>query len=359
MSPEGRTGAVATATRATLQSGYRLRRWGDEPTWESFPVSSPAEGEALVEVEACGVGLTVLNLLRGEEPGSTAGLPRVPGHELVGRVVETGSRIDADLVGRRVTAYFYLFCGRCVECTAGLEDRCRELAGLVGVELDGGYAPYASLPVRNLIPLPDALDPVSATVIADAVATPVHISRSRARLHPWDRLAIIGAGGGVGIHLVQVARLFGAEVAGLDVSDDKLAAISDLGARPVHSADFETLESRLWPDGGPTVVVDFLGRPESVGWALRAVEPGGRVVVMTSFRGVRAEIEPRHLVESELTVMGSRYATRSEVQLAAELVAAGRVRPIIGAVRPAADVLEIHALLRAGQLVGRGAITWR
>jgi len=340
------------------QEGFRLHGWGDDPAWEAFDVPEAPPGWALIQVEACGIGLTVLNLIRGPGFATDAGLPRVPGHELVGRVVETGSAADAGWVGRRVTAYFYLFCGTCDECTAGLEDRCRNLAGLVGVETDGGYAPFTALPVRNLIPLPEDLEPVAATVVADAVATPVHIARSRARLTPFDRVAVIGAGGGVGIHLVQVAQVFGARVAGLDVTNDKLAEISNLGARPVPSADFDGLDPRFWPDGGPTAIVDFIGRPESLAWAQRAIERGGRIVVMTSFKDVAATLEPWRLVEWEAAIIGSRYATRAEVKLAADLVAAGRIRPIIGLTVPAREALEIHRRLRSQELVGRGAILW-
>lgn len=340
------------------QQGYRLHRWGDDPVWEEFDVPVPRPGEALVRVEACGIGLTVLNLLRGPEFAAGAGLPRVPGHELVGTVVDTGAAEDHGWIGRRITAYFYLFCGTCEECTAGLEDRCRNLAGLVGVEIDGGYAQFTALPVRNLIPLPDELDPVAATVIADAVATPVHISRSRARLTPFDRLAVIGGGGGVGIHLVQVAQLFGARVAGLDITDDKLAAIADLGGTPVRSDDFGTLDSRIWPAGGPTAIVDFIGRPESIGWAQRAIEPGGRIVLMTSFKDIAVTLEPWRLVEWEAAMIGSRYATRAEVRLAAQFVADGRVKPIIGVTADPASALDIHRRLRSQDLVGRGAIRW-
>jgi D-arabinose 1-dehydrogenase-like Zn-dependent alcohol dehydrogenase len=162
----------------------------------------------------------------------------------------------------------------------------------------------------------------------------------------------------VGIHLVQVARLFGARVAGLDVSDEKLAAIEELGATAVRSDDFASVDPGIWTDGGPTVVVDFLGRPETIDWALRAVERGGRVVFMTSFRGLAGELEPRNLVENELSVLGSRYATRREVGMAAELVASGRIRPIIGEVRHASEAIAIHDALRQGRLIGRGAITW-
>ena len=214
------------------------------------------------------------------------------------------------------------------------------------------------LPSRNLIDLPEGLDPVAATVVADAVATPVHIARTRARIGFVDRVAIIGAGGGVGIHLVQVARLHGADVAGLDVTDAKLAAISDLGAGPVRSTDIETLDARFWPDGGPTVIVDFVGTTQTFAWAQRSIERGGRVTVMTSFPDVDARLDPMRLVEWEATLVGSRYASRSEVQMAAELVAAGRVRPIIGATVPPSGVLDVHRRLREGQIVGRAAIDY-
>ena len=342
----------------TSQKGYRLHTWGSDPVWEEFPVRPPADGEALIEIEACGVGSTVLNLLGGDGWDGTTGLPRVPGHELVGRVIETGSSADRELIGRHVTAYFYLYCGRCEACSAGLEDRCRRLAGLVGVEIDGGYAQFATLPTRNLVTIPDGIDPVAATVVPDAVATPVHICRTRARVNPFDRVAIIGAGGGVGIHLVQVARLFGAAVAGLDLSDEKLAAIEEHGAVAVRSGDFSGVDGRIWAVGGPTVVVDFIGTPDSFAWALGAVEPGGRVIAMTSFPSVRGDVEQRHLVENELTILGSRYATFREVQLAVELVASGRVQPVIGLTTPPSGVPEIHRRLRSGQVVGRAAIRW-
>src|SRR5439155_4191699 len=97
---------------------------------------------------------------------------------------------------------------------------------------------------------------------------------------------------------------------------------------------------------------------DSFAWALGAVEPGGRVIAMTSFPSVRGYVEQRHLVENELTILGSRYATLREVQLAVELVASGRVQPVIGLTTPPSGVPEIHRRLRSGQVVGRAAIRW-
>jgi propanol-preferring alcohol dehydrogenase len=339
--------------------GYRLHHWGEDPVLEEFEGRAPAAGEVLVEVESCGIGSTVINLMRRDPGDERVSLPRVPGHELVGRVVEAPATEDRRWIGRRVTAYFYLFCGRCPTCDAGQENRCVKLAGLIGLHIDGGYARYVVLPSRNLIALTESLDPVAATVVADAVATPVHIARTRAKVGLLDRVAVIGGGGGVGIHLVQVARLHGAAVAGLDVTDDKLTAIADLGAEAIDSSDLDRLDGRFWSGGGPTVIVDFVGTVATNAWAQRSIERGGRVIVMTSFPDVDARLDMDRLVEWEASMIGSRYASRREVQIAADLVAAGRVRAIIGAVVPPEGIPAVLQRLRTGQIVGRGAVDFR
>lgn len=340
-----------------MQAGYRIHAWGSRPVWEEFPVPEAAEGEVLVKVEACGVGLTVLNYIDGNLGSDPALLPRVPGHEYVGRVVSTGSAVDDWLVGRRVAAYFYLSCGRCPHCLAGNEPRCSALIGNIGVHRDGGYAPYAVLPSHNAIALPDGLDPVAATVIPDAVATPVHVGR-RAGIEPGDRVAVVGAGGGVGIHMVQVAHLRGASVAGLDVTPEKLAAIEALGGTGIDSSDLAGLTSTLWGARRPTVVVDLVGSKATLLWGARALEAGGRLVVLTTFRDLTMTVDPRELVLAESSIIGSRYAGRAEVALAADLVHGERVQPVIGRTTGPDQVLAVHDQLMSGTLVGRAALSW-
>lgn len=342
----------------TLQTGYRVHEWGATPRLEEFDRPEPGPGEVLVEVEACGVGLTVLNCINGDLSSDPGLLPRVPGHEFVGRVIQLGAGADPDLEGRRVTAYFYLSCGTCITCSAGLQARCERLAGWVGVHRDGGYAPYAVLPELNAVLVPDDLDPVAATVAPDAVATPLHVSR-RADIGPGDRVAVIGAGGGVGVHMIQVAALFGATVAGLEVEPEKLAAIDELGIRAVDSSDLDTLDSgTLWTQGAPTVVIDLVGTPATLRWSASALGTGGRMVVLTTFRDRELALDPRELVFREAAVLGSRYATRAEVSEAAQLLAEERIQPIIGKRTDLAGVLDLHHDLQTGQLLGRGALDW-
>lgn len=339
--------------------GYRLHRWGGELVWETFELPDPGPEEALIQVEACGIGLTVLNCIRGDLADERATLPRVPGHEIVGRVIAVGSGVTEVTPSQRVVVYFYLSCGTCLPCRSGRDSLCRNLGGWVGVHRDGGYAPYAVLPARNLLPLPESIPAAQATAIPDAIATPLHVCKTRAQIRPGDRVVVIGAGGGVGIHMVQMAQLFGAEVVGLEAQEEKFDLIREAGGIPVLSRDFAQVDLRpAWGDEWPTVVIDLVGTPASLTWAMNALGPGGRMVVLTTFPEVTFPADPRQMVFRELTLLGSRYASKAELMEAAELVARGMIHPVVTQVVPPSEVETVHQALRSGTLKGRGAVVW-
>jgi D-arabinose 1-dehydrogenase-like Zn-dependent alcohol dehydrogenase len=335
-----------------------IEEWGGALLDGERPRPVPGAGEALVRVEACSIGLTVLNCIRGDLGADDANLPRVPGHEIVGELAAVGSGVDPARVGERVMAYFYLCCGACRRCLEGPESLCERLAGVIGVDRDGGYAEYAALPARNLLGLPAGVRAADATAIPDAVATPVHVA-GRARIRPGDRVAVTAAGGGVGVHMVQVARLWGADVAGLEVVPEKLRFLEEeLSIRVVRSTEFEAVELPAEWEGKADVVVDLLGTRASLSWAAGALAPGGRLVVLTTFRDVDFTVSPRDLVFVQATIIGSRYASRAELLTASRLVASGRVRPVVTRVVGADGIDAVHDALRRGELVGRGAVEW-
>jgi D-arabinose 1-dehydrogenase-like Zn-dependent alcohol dehydrogenase len=106
------------------------------------------------------------------------------------------------------------------------------------------------------------------------------------------------------------------------------------------------------------VVIDLVGSRASLKWALDSLPLGGRLVVLTTFRDVEVPISPRDLVRREITVYGSRYASKSELREAAELVGAGRIRPVVSRTVPPSELEDVHRALRERTLIGRGALDW-
>lgn len=336
-----------------------LHSWGGPLALVDRPRPTPQVGEVLVAVRACGVGLTVLNYMSGQM-GRPETLPRVPGHEITGVVAEIGPGVTAVRPGDRVVVFFYLTCGRCEFCRGGRDSLCREQRGNVGVHCDGGYAEFVALPEANVLPLPEGVPFVEGTTIPDAIATPYHVCASRARVRVGDRVLVIGAGGGVGIHMLQMARLFGARVVAVDVDDGKLARCRELGAE--HTVNFRAsdaeAQARTALEGGATVAVDLVGREQTLSWALGLLGRGGRMVTLTTFADVGFHVTPRRMVMDELEVLGSRYCGRAELLAAARLVQDGRIRPVVSRAVPLAEVETLHAMLREGRLLGRGAVTF-
>lgn len=320
-------------------------------------VPTPGKGEVLVEVEATSVGLTVKNAIHGRLGDNPANLPRIPGHEIVGEVVELGEGVTNVDVGNSVAAYFYLTCGRCDACLAAHEPLCENHRGFVGVDIDGGYAEYVTLPAENAIPLPNGVDPVAATAIPDAIGTPYHVANQRAQIEPGDDIAVLGAGGGVGIHLMQVAQYFGGRVTAVDQRDEKLDRCADLGA--VHTVDTRhrsvstaAAEFGLEYDA----IVDFTGATDLVEDAVTSLAPRGRFVHLTAFADQTMAVSPRVLVRGEQSVLGSRYCSKFEFRRSAELVADGVVDPVVTEVVDLEGVSDLLETIAMGDHTGRGAV---
>jgi propanol-preferring alcohol dehydrogenase len=172
-------------------------------------------------------------------------------------------------------------------------------------------------------------------------------------------VAVTAAGGGVGVHMVQVARVCGADAAGLEVVPEKLRFLEEeLSVVAVDSSDFGSVALPGAWHGRADVIVDLVGTRASLSWAVGALAPNGRLVVLTTFRGVDFEVSPRELVFRQARIIGSRYASRAELGTAGRMAASGRVRPVVTRVVDAGCVDGVHDQLRRGELIGRGALAW-
>jgi propanol-preferring alcohol dehydrogenase len=341
-----------------------LHELGGRLQLADVPEPKPGPGEALVRVRAAGVGLT-LAIMRSN-PGLVTGYPRIIGHEIAGDVVETGSEVEGLRSGDRVTCHFYLTCGVCRYCRSGRETLCDGFRGYVGMACDGGFAQYAALPAANLCPLPPGLGYLEAAIAADAICTPLHVCRAEAALGPGDDALVVGAGGGVGLHMVQMARLCGARVLAVDLGTEKLRMAREVGADAVIDAaalpDWLP-ELMRWTGGrGVDAAIDIVATAATLPACLSGLAKGGRLVIVgnrpeavfhadPSFR-----VDPATLLYRGLEIHGSRYVSMAELRQTLQIVRQGRVRPIVTRTFPLEGADEALRLVESGQVVGRAAL---
>jgi propanol-preferring alcohol dehydrogenase len=232
------------------------------------PTPRPGPGEVLVEVEVCGVCRTDLHVTDGDLPEH---LPRVvPGHEVVGRVVEVGEGTLRFAVGDRVgVAWLRHTCGECRYCRSGRENLCAE-ARFTGWDADGGYAQYTTVPAAYAYRIPDQVSSEQAAPLLCAGIIGYRALR-RAKLPPGGRLGIYGFGASA--HLTaQIAVAQGAEVHVLTRGADARRLALELGAASAGPAD-----------GMPPVPLDasilFAPAGELVPVALAGLDRGGTLAL--------------------------------------------------------------------------------
>ncbi len=335
-----------------------VNQWGEKSVLQTRPDPKPGPREAVMKVRAAGVGLTLLNMRNGSFGGS---VPRIMGHELGGDIVEVGAEVHELATGDRCAVYFYLTCGRCRWCRGGRETLCEKFNGFVGVARDGGFAQYVCLPVESFLHIPAGLSYEAAAMATDAVNTNWHCMRERAKINPHDSVLMIGAGGGVGIHGVQVAKLFGARIIAADVSDEKLALARQWGADEVINVrrhpDVAAEAKRLTDGRGVDAAIDYVGHGATFQSAYDSLATGGRAVVIGVGTG-DIRINPRSMMMSEKIVTGSRHSTRTELIETMEVMARGIVKPVVGMRTPFTEIESIFDAIKAETLLGRGALTY-
>jgi propanol-preferring alcohol dehydrogenase len=320
------------------------------------PVAGP--GEAVARVLACGSGLTIQHLKAGR---IAAEFPRIIGHEITGEIVAVGAGVRGLAVGDAVTAYYYLNCGHCRWCLSSLEPLCANSGGNVGRNCDGGYAEYIKLPAHIFIKLPEGLDyeahPAEIGVITDALATPYKVLK-RARVKGGETVAVFGAGGGVGIHQVMMAKWARARVIAVDIATEKFEACRKAGADEVVDASAGGVAQALLDltkGEGVDVAIDYVSSTSTLEAGAKALGRRGRLVILGG-AAQRFEVPSRELLLKEQDILGSRYVTRSEILETLDLVARGEVWPIVTEIRPLEEAEALHERIERGQVTGRAAL---
>ncbi len=330
-----------------------VKEFGGPLILEDVPIPQPKPDEVLIRVKACAVDQFDLTVRDGKFP--TARTPIILGHEIAGVVEEVGAQVTAMAPGDRVTSTLYLTCGRCRYCLSGRETICADFKGYIGIHTPGAYAEFTTIPAVNLVKLPESISFAEGSVAANAIGTPYHALTKRARLQPAERVIVTGAGGGVGVHAIQLARLMGAFVLAVDIGTEKLAFLRGLGADLVFDAslgDFSAA-AREWTGGeGADVVLELVGTATFES-SLKSLGRGGRMVIVGSHTGTALTASPQAMIANEWEILGSRNVTKRELAEVVALVAAGRIKPIVTGAYPLEEAENLHQRLRKQEIIGR------
>ncbi len=190
----------------------------------TFPDPVPDHDEVVVEVKASGMCGSDLHTYRGPRRDN----PVIGGHEPAGIVVQVGSRVPDEWIGRQVMVHHYIGCGRCDQCRTGWTQMCREGATAMGATAPGSHADFITVPVRTILPMPDGLSFLASAAISCGTGT-AWGALERLDLRGNDTIAIFGQGP-VGLAATQLASAMGARVIALDISQPRLDRSRAFGA---------------------------------------------------------------------------------------------------------------------------------
>lgn len=332
-----------------------LEQFGGPFVPKDVPTPTIAPHEALVRVRNVGVCGTDVKI-RANRMGLGV-IPLIMGHEIAGEVAEVGSEVRGFAPGDRVIVNFYVTCGRCQFCRVGRDTLCAEVRQH-GFSMDGGFAEYLKTPGVNLCKVPDHVPLEHACILGDAVATSYHAITKRAQVRPGTTLALIGVGG-VGLHALQMAKMAGGWVIAVDVNDARLELARTLGADAVvdaRSGPFHEAVRKLTDGQGVDVVMEFVANQQTLPSSYRSVKRAGRLVFVGYTPELPMSVMPHELVRNELEIVGSRANSKQELQETMDLVARGRIKPIVDRVFPLTEIEAAFDALREGRPLGRNVL---
>lgn len=353
----GRSGAApatlgAPELRAALFSehgGPEVLRYDDTPD----PAAGP--GDVLVEVEAVTINHGPDTLVRGGKFRIAMPLPHVSGSDPAGTVVAVGDGVDGALVGLRVGVEPIIACRRCDFCLAGAgENYCRNWQ-LLGVHRWGGRAELVVVPATNLVPLPDAVSFEQAACLGMAYLTSYHGLLRKATLRADDTVLVVGAGGGVGVAAIQIAKDVGARVIAATRQTWKEERARSIGADVVVNCSEEGWASQVREatDGrGVSVVFDNVG-PGTWRESIPLLDRGGRFVCSGATTGFELTVDAVALYRNHTSAFFYMCGPREDLVELVGLVAGDRIDPVIDSRFPLSDAAAAEARLAAGEQFGK------
>lgn len=332
-------------TDRTLTQTYRAMQVTAAGTLELVRREAPTPGnsEVLISVEACGI----CGADRGDIENAPPAAKRVPGHEVVGRIVGLGTNVpETWKIGQRVGVG--RFGGPCLECRACRSGRlqlCRNQP-VLGSTCDGGYAEMMLARATGLVSVPEELSSEEAApILCAGIATFNGLKASGAE--PGDTVAVLGIGG-LGHMALQYARRMGFRVVALGRGQDIAADAARLVAHRYIDTDRENAVEVLEGLGGAAAILTTISNAEVISALMPALAPGGRLVLLGIGKDPLA-VSMGQIVGGERGVIGSITGSPYENERALDFSVLTGVRPMIETM-PLERADEAYARMKSGDV---------
>lgn len=309
------------------------------------PTPTPGVGEVLIEVEACGICGADAGDIEGADPGLQP--PRVPGHEVVGRIAAQGEHTPSVWkIGQRVgVGRLGGPCGECVQCRQGHFQLCQNQP-FVGATCDGGYAEMMLARASGLVSIPEELNAEEAApILCAGIATFNALKKCGAQA--GDTVAVLGIGG-LGHMALQYARRMGFRVVAVGRGSDIAKDAQALGAHVYIDTHAEDAAARLRSMGGAHAIVTTIGQSDAVSALMGGLAPQGRLVLLGAGKDP-LPVSASHLVVGERSVLGSITGSPYENEKTLDFSVLAGVRPMIE-VMPLEQANEAYQRMKSGDV---------
>jgi alcohol dehydrogenase len=315
---------------------------------EDYPRPQATEGHVVIRVRASSFNYHDVFTVRGM-PGIKVPLPVIIGLDMAGEISDIGAGVAGWSVGDRV-----------------LVNPLNRRKGLMGEMLDGGMAEYCRVAADQLVRMPDGVSFEAAASLPVAYGTAHRMLITHGTVKQGDRVLVLGASGGVGTGCVLLAKMLGAEVIACAGGEEKMQLVMVLGADEV--IDYKKVAFSKWAiekygkpqrrsyEGGVDVVVNFTGGDTWVP-SLKCLKRGGKLLVCGATAGHDPKEDLRYVWSFELQIIGSNSFYDDNLTALMDLIAQGRITPVIDRVLPLSQAREGLRLIQDREVLGKVIVT--
>ncbi len=301
------------------------------------PQSACGPAEVLIKIAAAGINRPDVFQRKGNYPPPPGASVDIPGLEVAGTIIETGTGVSRWKVGDKV---------------------CALLNG-------GGYAEYCSVPQGQCLPVPEALTFEEAASLPETFFTVWSNVFERGKLKPGETLLVHGGSSGIGVAAIQMAKALGSKVYITAGSGEKCKFCERLGADKAinyNAENFADAIKQITGGKGVNVILDMIGGDYTQG-NLQSLADEGRLVIINGMKGVNVQVDLSLIMRKRITLTGSMLRARETAFKAAvakgleeniwPLLASGKIKPVINAVFPAQQAADAHRLMESSTHMGK------